>query len=106
MIEPILIIVVLLSLLGGYAWWIHRWQCGEADRMLENWARQNGFTVLSKEWANPWGTGPGVVYASNKQVFYRVVVQDAEGKKKTGLVKIGSRMIGVLSNDVEAEWDK
>jgi hypothetical protein len=106
MMVPILITVILFSLGGVYAWWIHRWQYEEADRMLENWAWQNSFTVLSKERANPWGTGPGVAHAKNTQVIYRIVVQDAEGKKKTGLVKLGSRTIGVLSNQVEAEWDK
>jgi hypothetical protein len=105
-IELILMMVVVFGLVGAYGWWVIKWQYKKADRLLENWARQNGFTILRKERANPWRTGPGVLYAKNTQVIYRVVAQDAEGKKKTGLVKIGSPTFGVLSDEVEAEWDK
>jgi hypothetical protein len=106
MIIPILIIVVVFALVGAFGWWMYQWQYEKADRLLENWARQNSFTVLSKERANPPGTGPAVRYARNTQVIYRIVVQDAEGKKNMGLVKIGNPTIGVLSDEVEAEWDE
>jgi hypothetical protein len=82
MIVPILIIVVVFALVGAFGWWTYQWQYEKADRRLENWARQNSFTVLSKERANPPRTGPGARYARNTQVIYRVVTQDAERKKR------------------------
>ncbi|MEZ5305656.1 MAG: hypothetical protein R2684_00780 [Pyrinomonadaceae bacterium] len=89
----------------GFGIWMFRWQYGRADEALENWARDNNFKVLSKQDANPPGTGPKDRYAGNKQIWYRVTVEDAGGKKRTGIVKIGSESTGTLSDQISVEWD-
>lgn len=105
-ITPILIIIVVFSLVGLLGWWMYKWQYSKADTMLETWAGQNGYSLVKKEKANPGGTGPGVRYAGNTQVIYRIEVKDGEGRTKTGTAKIGSATTGTLSDEIEIVWDE
>jgi hypothetical protein len=105
MIAPVLIIIVVFSLVGLFGWWMYRWQYTKADDLLDNWARSNHYQVLKKEKANPGGTGPGVRYAENTQVIYRIEVLDAAGQIKTALIKIGGETAGTLSDAIEVVWD-
>ena len=92
----------LLVIVAG--WWMFRWQYDKADDLLNNWATSEGYTVVSKEDANPPGTGPKDRYAGNKQIWYRVTLKDKDGKERKALVKLGSEGTGTLSNDVKVEW--
>jgi hypothetical protein len=95
---------------GGAIWygvWSVRWQYRTADARLQQWAEQAHYQVLDKERANPYGTGPmSGRGGSNKQVMYRVTVRDADGREKRGLVKVGSKWVGVHSHDLVVEWDE
>lgn len=103
---PILIIIVLFALVGAFGWWMYKWQYNKADEMLDGWLKQNSYTLVKKEDANPSGTGPGVRYAENTQVIYRIEVKDKDGNNKKGLIKLGSETSGTLSNQIEIVWDE
>jgi lipopolysaccharide export LptBFGC system permease protein LptF len=102
---PFLLIGSLFVAVALFGWWMFRWQYNKADSLLENWARDNNYTVVEKTDANPPGTGPKDRWAANKQIMYRVTVKDPDGKTKTGIVKLGSEGSGTLSNKVTVEWD-
>ncbi len=72
--------------------------------MLENWATQNKYKLIEKQNAN-FADGPLGWRGAKTYVKYRVKVEDANGKTKTGVVYLGSENIGVLSNEVKVEWD-
>ncbi|MDB4986626.1 MAG: hypothetical protein JWN04_1804 [Myxococcaceae bacterium] len=103
------VVVLAVFVLGGLVLlevWITRWQYRTAEARLEQWAEQSRHQVLSKERANPYGTGPmSGRGGSNQQVMYRVTVRDADGREKRGLVKVGSKWVGVHSHELVVEWD-
>lgn len=88
--------------LGVY---LNRWQFRKADALIESWAERSHFRIVAKEPANPLGTGPKAMRAANKQVMYRVVVQDTQGHERRALVKVGSESTGVLSENLVVVWD-
>jgi hypothetical protein len=63
---------------------MYRWQFQTADRVLQEWATQQRLTVLEKSPGDDWYTGPGNRSASNKQVVYRIRVQDDQGRVQSG----------------------
>jgi hypothetical protein len=101
----ILFIALIFVAVLAFGWWMYRWQYSTADTILENWARQNNYKVLDKQKANV-GTGPEAVRAGNKQVMYRIVVEDQNGARRSGLAKIGNETTGTLSDEIAVEWDK
>ncbi|MBX3243518.1 MAG: hypothetical protein KF685_03505 [Acidobacteria bacterium] len=103
---PILIIVVLFVLVGTFGWWMYKWQYSKADSILDEWAKKNNLTVIKKEQANQSGTGPGVRYAGNTQVVYRIEVKDSENRLRSGIAKIGSESTGTLSDEIEVIWNE
>lgn len=105
-VTPILIIVILFILVGFFGWWVYKWQYNKADMILDEWAKRNNLTVVKKESANPSGTGPGVRYAGNTQVVYRIEARDSENRLRSGTAKIGSEKTGTLSDEIEVVWDE
>ena len=103
---PFILIGLLFVAVLLFGWWMFQWQYNKADSILENWAKKNNFTVIEKVEANPPGTGPKDRNASNKQVMYKIKVEDDKGEKKSALVKIGSEKTGTLSEEIEVIWDK
>ena len=93
---------------GGISFgiWMYRWQYRTAETRVQRWAEQGHFTVLDRQDANPFGTGPKSGKAgNNKQVMYRVVVTDAQGARRSAEIKVGSPAFGVMSEDFVVEWD-
>jgi hypothetical protein len=100
-----LFIALIFVAVLGFGWWIYRWQYNRADAILNNWATQNNFRVLEKQKAN-FGTGPEAVRAGNKQVMYRITVEDQNGQKRSGVAKIGNETTGTLSDEISVDWDQ
>ena len=96
---------VAFALFAGFGFWMLRWQYQTADRVLEEWAARQHFTVLEKSPANDWYTGPGNRSASNKQVVYRIRVKDVHGRVCSGLATIGSKTMGTLARIIEVKLD-
>jgi hypothetical protein len=105
--DMIVLGVVIASMLLGLttlAIVMVRAQFRRADQLLTVWAERHGFVVVTKEGANPPGTGP-LQRSGDKRVMLRVRVRDGAGNEKTGLFRAGSATTGTLSDDVSVEWE-
>jgi hypothetical protein len=100
------IAVVALPFVFGICLMVYtlRWQYRTAEARLRGWAEKSQYTLLEQQRANPAGTGPMTRSAISKQVVYRVVVATPAGVRRSALVRIGSSMAGVLSQELSVEW--
>lgn len=94
----------LFVVVVGSGIWMYRWQYRKADEKLQRWAQRLNYRIVHKQGANPLGTGP-LARSGNKQVMYRVTIEDADGVRKRALISIGGRMTGVLSDDFNVKWE-
>lgn len=104
--EMIMLGVVIASMLLGLATLaivMVRAQFRRADQLLSLWAEKHGYQVLTKEGANPPGTGP-LQRSGDKRVMLRVRLRDAAGQERSALFYAGSSRDG-LTEDVSVEWD-
>lgn len=95
----------MFLLVGAFGWWLYKWQYSKADEIIDNWSKTNGFTIIKKERANPVGSGPGVRYAGDTRVTYRIEVKDADGNVKSGIARVGSKNVGTLADSIEVIWE-
>lgn len=98
-------IVILFAAFIIFAFWLVRWQFNKADRLLADWASANKYRVLEKRDAN-FGDGPAGTRQASAQVKYRIAVVDENNYRKSGLVVIGSKNLGTLSDEVTVTWDE
>ena len=101
--------LVLLAILifGGvlaFGVYMLRWQEKKGEALLVAWAGQQHLRILECEAANPPGTGPMDRNAANKQILYRIKAVDESGEVRQGIVRIGSPLGGVMSDDITVEW--
>jgi len=73
-------------------------------RKLERWARDHGLRLLDFRGA-PFWRGPRAWRRTDDQEDYRVVVEDAAGRCKTGWLLYTSRWRGLGPQKVEIRWD-
>ncbi len=80
------------------------WTFTRARRILESWAAENGYHIISSElrWLR---RGPFFWTTSKNQVVYHVTVRIPEGTVKNGWVRCGSWWWGVFQNRAEARWE-
>lgn len=97
-------LVIFFAAFIIFAVWLMRWQFNKADRLLENWARENKYRILEKRNAN-FGDGPAGTRQASSQVKYRIAVVDENNQRKSGLATIGSKNLGTLSDEVMVDWD-
>jgi hypothetical protein len=96
-----LLVLVMIVLGGTYIWWYFT----RSLSMVEQWARDNGLTLVEVErrymFHGPfwWRTGKG-------QAVFRVTVRDASGQVRHGYVRVGGFFLGLLSDQVEVEWEE
>ena len=94
---PILMLVIAMVLFGA-------WHYGRAGSILETWARDNGYRILSQE--NCWlAKGPFFWTSTRGQEVYRITVRDREGRTRSGYVRCGGAFLGMLSDRVDVRWD-
>ena len=95
----VIVPVAVLLVIGGVAW-----QFSRSRTILEQWAAENGYQILERErrymrlgpfW---WRTG------KNQQVYY-VRVRDGSGRERSGYVRCGSWLAGMLSSQATVAWD-
>ena len=80
------------------------WQFSRADEILQRWATANGFKVISAE-KRFLRTGPFFLRSTRGQFVFRIVVEDQSGTKRTGWLRVGGWMAGVLSDKAKVIWD-
>lgn len=69
-------------------------------QILERWAANNGYQILSFK-AQPWWLSRRFYYR-----IYYVVVQTSKGQKKRGWVRCGSLLWGTLVDKIDVSWDE
>jgi hypothetical protein len=74
------------------------------QRKVERWARAHGLRLLEFSGA-PFWRGPRAWRRTDDQEDYRVVVEDAAGRRRTGWLLYTSRWRGLGPQRVEVRWD-
>src|SRR4051794_29722736 len=91
--------IVVVLIVAGYVW-----RFGRSQTILDRWAEANGLRILNKEYR--WMMrGPFAWTTSKGQAVYRVTVEDAAGRTRSGWVRCGSWLAGLLSDRVDVRWD-
>ncbi len=72
--------------------------------LLERWAAENGFEILTKE-RRRFFKGPFFWTSSKNQVVYRIEAGDAKGRQRNGWVRIGGYW-WPFGDKVEVRWDE
>lgn len=80
------------------------WHFSRSRSLLEQWAHENGFRIVSSEHRN-LVRGPFFWTTSKGQTVYRVTVEDATGRQRSGWVRCGGWAMGLLSDKVQVRWD-
>jgi hypothetical protein len=92
-------LIVVVFALGVY------WHFGRSHSLIHLWAERNGYRLLESNYC--WFfKGPFFWTSSKGQTVYRVSVQDQRGHRRTGWVRCGSWMLGLLSENVEVRWEE
>ena len=75
-----------------------------AGKLLAPWAQANGYQFISlkKKW---FRLGPFRWRTVNAVVFRGVVLTTA-GERRAGYFRVGGRLLGLLIDRVDVEWDK
>jgi hypothetical protein len=81
------------------------WHCTRSRSILEQWAADNGFELLSSE-NRTFFRGPFFLTTSKNQTVYYVKVRDREGKVRQGWVRCGGLFLGLMSDAAEVRWEK
>lgn len=74
-----------------------------AQSILEHWAEENGYEILSSE--RRWFGGTFWWRKSKGQEVYYVTVRSRDGRTRQGWVRCGGWFLGVLSDEADVEWD-
>ena len=81
------------------------WAQVRARRILEGWARKNGYRILSSRVCWFW-PGPFFLRRSARQWVFRVTVADGSGQTRRGWVACGGFWAGLYSKRADVLWDK
>ena len=97
----IVIVGVLFALLAVLAW---VWGSSRGTSLLEGWASSAGLEILRQEecW---FFKGPFFWTSSKSQRVYRVTVRDGAGRTRSGYVRCGGYLMGMMSDNVDVRWD-
>ncbi len=80
------------------------WGNSRGTSILETWAREQGYEVLSQE--ECWiFRGPFFWSSSKGQKIYKVALRNREGQVRTGYARCGGYWLGLFSDAVEVRWD-
>ena len=94
------LVVGVMLLIGFFA----SWHAARSEAILKRWAEENGFLILACE--RRWlMRGPFFWTTSKSQDVYYVTVQDRNGRRRSGYVRCGSFLAGILSNRAEVRWE-
>jgi hypothetical protein len=97
---PVFAILGLAAFAGLTLWW----HFSRSGSLLDQWAEENGYRVLSREYRS-FFKGPFFWTSSRGQTVYYVTVQDKAGNRRSGWVRCGSWFLGLLSDNVEVRWE-
>jgi hypothetical protein len=96
-------IIVFGVISGAFVLGLMLFTYGRAHAILDAWAAQNGYEILSRRQA--WFRGPFWLTSSKNQIVFRVTVRDRHGDVRKGWVRVGSWLFGVLSDEATEKWE-
>jgi hypothetical protein len=97
---PVLLFILFFAVAILSLWW----HFSRSRNMVQQWARDNGMELIEAErrflrrgtyW---WRTGKG-------QEVFRITVRDSSGQVRRGYARVGGWFMGMLSDQVNVEWD-
>ncbi len=74
----------------------------KARDVIDQWAEQEGVSVISKQYL--FNGGKFFFSHSKSQRVYRVVVQTGQGQQRTADIRCGSWIGGMLSDNLSVRW--
>lgn len=80
------------------------WSRSRSNDIIDQWAQTQGFHVLLRE-ERTFFRGPFFWRAGKNQTVYYVQVRDMQGELRTGWLRCGGMWLGLLSDQVEVEWE-
>ncbi len=81
------------------------WRFSRSKSILEKWAEQNGYEILESDY-RMLAKGPFFWRSSEEQAVYHVKVRDGQGQIRTGWIRCGGWVLGLLSDKVEVKWEE
>jgi hypothetical protein len=97
---PVFAVACVAALVGLTLWW----HFSRSGSLLQRWAEGNGYRLVRQEYRHLF-KGPFFWTSSRGQTVYYVTVEDREGKRRSGWVRCGGWLLGLLSDNVEVRWD-
>jgi hypothetical protein len=94
----IIIIVIVVGLFATI------WHFSRSSSVLDQWAAENGYRIISQNYRH-LVKGPFFLRSGKGHAVYYVTVEDESGRQRSGYVRIGGWIAGVLSDKVTVEWD-
>ena len=80
------------------------WHFSRSRSVLEQWADEQGFEILSSEYRN-FARGPFFWTSSQGQTVYFVTVRDGGGRVRSGWVRCGGWFSGLMTDKAEVRWE-
>jgi hypothetical protein len=96
--------VLMVLMVLGFAVLSMIWHFSRSNSVLDQWAEDNGFELLSSEYRH-FMRGPFFWTTSKGQTVYHVKVRTSSGEVKTGWVRCGGFFLGLLSDAAEVRWE-
>ncbi len=72
--------------------------------ILRRWAERNRYTILEAR-VRFLRRGPFWWRSTDKQMVFRVAVEDEQGNVRRGYVRCGGLLFGLFSDRADVEWD-
>ncbi len=94
-------VVVFCLALGGL-FWAH---IARARQILARWAQRNQLQILQRQYCF-LARGPFWWRSSNSHAVFYVVVRDKFGFEKSGWVRCGAWLWGLLSDRADVVWNE
>ncbi len=92
-IVPLVLVIILLTM----------WHFKRSSGILDQWARQNGCKLVSSE-RRYLRRGPFWWRTGRNQEVFKVTVHDAQGRRRSGYVRVGGWFWGMMSDQANVEW--
>lgn len=97
---PVLLVLVFIAFAIAMVFWHY----SRSRQLLENWARNNDYSIVSSEYRH-FFKGPFFWTSSKGQAVYYVTIRTADGEMRSGWVRCGGWFLGLLNDHAEVRWD-
>ena len=90
-----------IAILGGVSFW---WHTKRSLDLLHLWIRENNLTLVKSE-RRMMDRGPFTGRTGKGQEIFYVTVKAETDQERNAYVRCGSFWFGLLSDNVDVEWD-